>query len=261
MNAFVKHFVRRGVRRLGYDVVGFPPGGAGGTATAVVLPDLKPEDRRICEAVAPFTMTSPERVAALIAATRYIVANRIEGDFVECGVWRGGSTMAVAHVLNEIGATDRHLYLYDTFAGMSEPGHRDRASDGTSASQLLETGGRYSAYRCYADRREVTNNVLSTGFPERNVHFVEGKVEETIPGVAPARLALLRLDTDWYESTIHELTHLYPRLSTNGVLIVDDYGHWLGAREATDEYFERAGFKPLLQRIDYTARLVIKTNA
>jgi O-methyltransferase len=260
MSSIVKHFVREGFRQLGYDVVAYPDAKTDRADAAAFPPDLSPSDRRICQAVAPFTMTSAERVAAVIAATRYIVTNGIEGDFVECGVWRGGSTMAIAHALIEMGATNRHLYLYDTFAGMSEPGDRDKATDGTSAAELLEAGGRYSPFWCYAGLREVTGNVLATGFPESNVHFVQGKVEETIPDVIPSAISLLRLDTDWYESTMHELTHLYPRLSNRGVLIVDDYGHWLGAKEATDEYFERTGFKPLLQRIDYTGRLAIKTN-
>ena len=256
----VKHFVRESFRRLGYDVIAFPGAEADSGSGSAFPPDLSPADRRICEAVAPFTMTSVDRVAALVAATRYLVANDIQGDFVECGVWRGGSTMAVAHTLIETGATDRHLYLYDTFAGMSEPGERDRMADGTTAAELLGTGGRYSAYQCYAGRREVMKNVLSTGFPENHVHFVEGKVEDTIPGIVPSQIALLRLDTDWYESTKHELTHLYPLLAERGVLIVDDYGHWHGAKEATDEYFQQNGFTPLLQRIDYTGRLAIKTS-
>ena len=71
----------------------------------------------------------------------------------------------------------------------------------------------------------------------------------------PERIALLRIDTDWYESTRHELVHLYPRLSPGGVLIIDDYGHWQGARKAVDEYFQAGLF---LNHIDYTGRLAIK---
>ena len=108
------------------------------------------------------------------------------------------------------------------------------------------------------DEESVRETVLSTGYPEEQVHIVRGPVEDTIPGKAPERLALLRLDTDWYESTYHELVHLYPRLSVGGVLIIDDYGHWEGARRAVDEYFAAAGSRPLLNRIDYTGRIAIK---
>jgi hypothetical protein len=100
--------------------------------------------------------------------------------------------------------------------------------------------------------------VLATGYPAERVHLVRGPVEETLPAAAPERLALLRLDTDWYASTRHELEHLYPRLVDGGVLIVDDYGHWQGARQAVDEYFAGTAPPPLLHRIDYTARIGVK---
>jgi O-methyltransferase len=83
-------------------------------------------------------------------------------------------------------------------------------------------------------------------------------VEDTLPDQAPERIALLRLDTDWYASTKHELEQLYPRLAEGGVLIVDDYGHYEGARRAVDEYFRAAGEPVLLNRIDFSGRLVIK---
>jgi len=104
----------------------------------------------------------------------------------------------------------------------------------------------------------VRRNMLGTRYPEKKIHLIKGKVEDTVPQHAPEKIALLRLDTDWYESTKHELVHLYPRLVPNGVLIIDDYGHWQGAREAVDEYFAGQKFKPLLNRLDYTGRLVIK---
>ena len=108
------------------------------------------------------------------------------------------------------------------------------------------------------DDRENEQNVFSTGYPKERIHFIKGKVEETLPKHAPGKIALLRLDTDWYESTAHEMTHLYPRLSENGVLIIDDYGHWQGARQAVDEYFARQEFRPLLTRMDYSARMLVK---
>ena len=221
-------------------------------------PDLSEEERAICEAVAPFTMTSVERIVALIQATRYVVENGLKGDFVECGVWRGGSMMVVAYVLQRLADTSRKLYLYDTFTGMSAPTERDQQFDGASASQLLDATVKDTGIWCYANKQEVITNLRMTGYPDQNIHLIEGKVEETIPGTLPESICLLRLDTDWYESTKHELTHLYPRLVRYGVLIVDDYGHWRGAKTATDEYFNQFRIKPLLQRIDYTGRLVVK---
>jgi hypothetical protein len=104
----------------------------------------------------------------------------------------------------------------------------------------------------------VRRTVLGSGYPAERVHFVEGRVEDTLPAHAPEQLALLRLDTDWYESTRAEMEHLYPRLVPGGVLIIDDYGHWEGARRAVDEHFAAHGPAPLLHRIDYTARIAVK---
>jgi hypothetical protein len=83
-------------------------------------------------------------------------------------------------------------------------------------------------------------------------------VEKTLPSHAPAQIALLRLDTDWYASTRWELEHLFPRLSRNGVLIIDDYGHFKGARQAVDEHINLHKLPLLLNRIDYSGRIAIK---
>lgn len=223
--------------------------------------DLTSAERATCEAVALYTMTSVERIVALIQATRYIVENEIPGAFVECGVWRGGSMMAVARTLLELGCPKRNLFLYDTYRGMSAPTDRDRTFDGRGANELLVKSGQSSGaadVRCYADLADVTRNLLSTGYSRDNIQFIEGKVEDTLPAVLPGPTALLRLDTDWYESTRHELIHLYPLLTSKGVLIIDDYGHWRGAKTATDEYFSAHAFKPFLMRADYTGRLLVK---
>lgn len=216
-------------------------------------PAATTEDRRLWEAVRTVTMTSPERVSALRRSVRRLVARNIPGAIVECGVWRGGSMLAAALTL---GDTTRDLYLFDTFAGMPEPTEHDRHG-GESAAALLAQSSPDSWVRAEASLAEVRRTMSRSGYPEARIHYVEGRVEETIPGHAPESIALLRLDTDWYESTRHELQHLWPRLSPGGVLIVDDYGHWEGARRAVDEWL--AGEPGLrLEEIDYTGRLVIK---
>ena len=209
--------------------------------------------------VAPYTQTSAERLAALCAATEHVVAAGIPGAIVECGVWRGGSMMAAAITLRRVGADDRDLYLFDTFTGMTRPISADR--DYTGAA-VMPTWMRYQ----HGDRdpsavplEEVRDALLSTGYERDRLHFVAGPVEETVPAAAPRQIALLRLDTDWYESTRHELVHLYPRLEPGGVLIIDDYGHFQGARRATDEFF--AHQPVLLARVDYTGRMAVKPGA
>lgn len=166
--------------------------------------------------------------------------------------------MAVAYTLLRMGE-ERELFLYDTFAGMPTPSSRDVQFDGSLAAALLRRASKRSHMRGVAAIEEVKANLQSTGFPVDRIHIVAGPVEETIPAaVMPGAIALLRLDTDWYESTLHELTHLYPILRAHGILIIDDYGHWRGARDATDEYFGARGFRPFLHRIDYTGVVAVK---
>lgn len=247
--------MRRLIRSLGIDVVRVAPLG-----TEALPPDLDAAALETIRQVRPYTMTSPERLYALIQAARYVSAASVPGDIVECGVWRGGSMLAAARTLLESDEAGRELYLFDTFEGMSAPTERDVAPDGSTAEALLRASNRddpTSAW-CYATQDDVAATMARSGYPAHRTHLVKGKVEDTIPGRAPARIAILRLDTDWYESTRHELEHLYPRLSPGGVLIVDDYGHWAGCRQAVDEYFIARGEHVLLNRVDYTGRIAIK---
>jgi O-methyltransferase len=127
---------------------------------------------------------------------------------------------------------------------------------GESAEAVLARESKGSNFWARAPLDEVRDVMYALPYPQAQIHFVKGKVEETIPDQAPAQIALLRLDTDWYESTRHELVHLYPRLAPGGVLILDDYGWWRGAGRATDEYFQENGPAPLLVRIDHEGRRV-----
>ena len=227
---------------------------------SAALADLAPADRELVARVEPFTMTSLDRRASLLGAIDHVVRHGIAGDFVECGVWRGGSMMLAALALMARGDTSRDLWLYDTFEGMSEPGAEDRSASGESAAARLARTPRGEGVWCEAGLADVRANLESTGYPRERIHFIEGKVEDTIPATLPKRAALLRLDTDWYESTRHELCHLYPLLSRHGILVIDDYGHWQGARQAVDEYFAAQGQPVYLHRVDYTARLVVKQD-
>ena len=210
----------------------------------------------ILRRVEPFTMTGCDRVGALIDAVRYLTRAQVPGAIVECGVWRGGSMMAAALALLEAGDV-RDLYLFDTFAGMTEPGDRDIDHVGVAARPVFAqlAAGNHNEW-CYASLEDVRENLLATGYPEAKCHFIRGDVLETLPAVEPKQIALLRLDTDWYASTRHELTQLYPRISKSGVLIIDDYGHWNGCRQAVDEYF--ADQPVLMSRIDYSGRMLVR---
>lgn len=229
-------------------------------------PDMEPFQAAIIEKVFPYTMTSPERLYGLINATTYLVNNGIEGAVVECGVWRGGSMMAVAETLQALGDTSRHLYMYDTYEGMSSPTEHDKDFGNTPATQLLEqtaVGTSYDNIWCYASLEDVETNLRATGYPASHLHFIKGKVEDTLPAhqhLHP-QVALLRLDTDWYASTQVEVERLYPQLAAGGFMIVDDYGHWQGAKQAIDEYFATLPSTPFLHRLDYTGRMLQKQPA
>jgi O-methyltransferase len=210
---------------------------------------------RLYDKVRDYTMAGIERCYALYKATKYILENNITGDFVECGVWRGGSCMLVAYLLAEAGNKDRKIWLYDTFAGMAEPGPEDGDTEKRQWKERTISGEKNSW--CLAPIEEVEENMKRTGYPREKIELVKGKVEDSIPGTLPGVIALLRLDTDWYESTHHELVHLFPLLEKKGVLIIDDYGAWQGAKKASDEYFAAKG-PVYLNRIDFTGRLLIK---
>jgi hypothetical protein len=219
----------------------------------VIAPvDLEACHRETIRAVSPYTVTSDERIAALCTSVEYVVDNQIPGSFVECGVWRGGSMMAVAFTLLRLGVSDRDLFLFDTFAGMTAAEAIDTDYRGVWKPASVDEG------ELAVSLEDVRSALARTGYDPTRVHLVEGRVEDTLPDYAPAPVALLRLDTDFYRSTLHELTHLYPRLVEGGVLVVDDYGHFRGARRAVDEYL--SGKRVLLNRIDYSGRIAVKQS-
>lgn len=221
------------------------------------------EDAQIIESLRPYTMTSATRLWSLLHAVRHLESEGVGGDFVECGVWRGGSVMAMASELTRLGSTTRRIWLYDTFEGMTEPTSLDvEAGTGTAAATMLASTpvGDGANVWCVAGIDDVRANLVLTGYPMEQFVFVEGDVTQTLSVTSPDRIALLRLDTDWHASTLASLEVLYPRLAIGGVCILDDYGHWQGAREAVDGYFAARGHRPLMHPIDYSGRIFVKTR-
>lgn len=226
---------------------------------------LDPEERRIVEACRPYTLGNTERLLAVVDSVRHAVRTGVEGAFVECGVWRGGAVLAMLLALQRYDVDDRDIYLFDTFDAMTEPTGVDTSRFNESATAEWEktASANQKMYPYWFttelfDLAKVQQLLYDTGYPRERLHFVVGKVEDTIPGQAPDDIAILRLDTDWYQSTSHELINLYPRLCPGSVLLIDDYGHWDGARKAVDEYFDDVTPAPLLARTDYTARMAVK---
>jgi len=224
---------------------------------AQYLEDMGEDFLKTWDVVKNHTLISPERGWALVEALRYVIRAGIPGDIAECGVWKGGACLLASLVLTEEEGleTARQIWLYDTFSGMVAPGEEDRiASSGEALSDRKPEGWWSSPLD------EVKNTLKLSDLGSEKYRFVEGPVELTLESEVPEQLAVLRLDTDWYESTMKELEVLYPRLSPGGILIIDDYGHFTGARKAVDEYFRSIGETVLLHRSDYTGRVLVKKN-
>jgi O-methyltransferase len=211
----------------------------------------------ILRAARPYTMTRVEKQYALYLATRHVVEHDIPGAVVECGVWRGGSMHIVARTLLAIGDTSRELYLFDTFDGMTPPTDKDVTYDGKPVADLLSSRPRTARIWAVASLEDVQQGFEAIPYPRERIHFVQGPVESTLPEQAPDQIAILRLDTDWYESTRHELVTLYDRLSRGGVLIIDDYGSYQGARAAIEEFIKETGARLLLVPIG-PGRIAVK---
>lgn len=220
--------------------------------------DMENDFRSIYLTCDNYTMTSLNSMYSLYKAAEYIVKAGIPGDIVECGVWKGGSAMLAAKTLSFFNDTSKKIYLYDTFEGMPKPDDVDvKIRTGASGKDIWQQKQKDGGW-AKAKIDEVKQNMHSTAYPTDNLIFVKGKVEDTIPKTKPGAIALLRLDTDWFSSTYHELKHLYPLLSPGGVLIIDDYGSWSGSKKAVDQYFTENNINIYLHRTD-TGRVGIKS--
>ena len=213
--------------------------------------DFSPFTRTLWDQVKPYTMTTPERVVNLERAVRHLVAAGIEGDIVECGVGAGGSMMAAAYTLLDLGRPDRRILLYDTYRGMVRPTVEDVSVFGKSALRKFEK--KLKDGECTWNNHPletVRANLARTGYPADKLLFIEGLVQDTLPLNDSASIAILRLDTNLYESTKAECEFLMPKLAPGGILIIDDYFRWRGQQKAIDEYLAAQGIRMFLVRLD-----------
>ena len=199
-----------------------------------------------------WTMVSHQHLQFAWKAVEQVNARGIEGDVVECGVWKGGNSMMMVFA-NMRHNTNRHFWLFDTFEGLPPPTDEKNGARAkniyTQIDQGIKSGAVLSREKTrsiesgkwnFGPKDIVKNNLRYTGYPKDKVHFVQGKVEETlsVPSNVPEKIAVLRLDTDWYESTKAELDIMYDRLQSGGVLILDDFCSWQGSKTATVEFFK-----------------------
>lgn len=223
-------------------------------------PSMDREFRLMVRKVCPYTVSSIARMHALYQGVQRIVKTPVPGDVVECGVWRGGSMMLAAETLAACGDRTRKIFLYDTFRGMSEPSEKDVTFYGFSAHEkwAWNKTDRYNRW-FYAPLSEVRQNMEKTAYPSGQFVYVQGNLLEPLPQASPSRIALLRIDVDFYSATRRALELFYPRLVRGGVLLMDDYGHWKGARQAADDFFETLGESiPAFQKVDYSGVVAVK---
>lgn len=208
-----------------------------------------------------YTMTTVPRLVNTLKSCKYVVENDISGDFVECGVWRGGNGILAKKLFERMGS-DKKVWMFDTFEGMTAPTQFDVVASNKSLAEVKYKKTKKDTHSewAYASLEDVKRNCESSAVNLSSIKFVKGDVCKTLAKKSnlPKEISILRLDTDWYESTKAELESLYPILSKRGVLIVDDYGYWEGSRKAVDEYFEKRQYKPLFNVVDYTGRSAIK---
>lgn len=229
--------------------------------------DAEDEFREIYRPIRGYTMLSPAACYAIYSATKHIANADIPGDIVMTGVWRGGAAAICAQTLRRMEREEKRLWLYDSFDWCwPEP----KAVDGTlygrgsaDTRALVEKQKRAAESASYSKEQhvriqDVKELICATEYPEKNISFIEGFTQETLPNNLPDRVALAHLDTDFYESTSCELAHLYPLLTPSGILIIDDYPTEHGARKAVDEYFGDMDSPPFMSRIDYQGRLIVK---
>lgn len=231
---------------------------------SVYRDDITPEEKAILVPGRVDLVGSTAAAVSLIRAVDYVIANNIPGDLIEAGVYLGANPDIMIRSLQHRGVSDRGVWLYDTYEGMPEPTKEDESSNaasptGSPRADWQKAGGTAKGSNWMRGPLEVvTARINALGYPADRVHFVKGMVEDTIPAQAPAQIAILRIDTDFYSSYHHILNTLWDRVSPRGVVIFDDYGALDGAKKAVDDFAAQRNIGWFLNRIDPHVRLVIK---
>lgn len=191
------------------------------------------------------TMVGMKRLENVEDCCIRAIRNGVPGDFVETGVWRGGCGILMRAVLAATGEHSRRIWLFDSFQGLPKP---------DPASFPDDTDDRHWTFSGYlgVNREMVAANFDRYELLDARVEFMQGWFRDTVPNAAVDRIAVLRLDGDMYESTWLVLTHLYPKLSTGGYVIIDDYGAIASCRKAVEDFRSKYNIRAPLQEIDWT---------
>ena len=207
------------------------------------------EFSKIYRTVRPHTMLSSRRLRGLYDAVRYVVRNDIPGEIVECGTARGGSAALMGITLRRMDSS-KGLWVFDAFEGLPEPSKAD--PDWRIAKGYVG--------RCRGEVEQVRSFFQEVGILGKS-RIVKGLFQDTLAKAEISQIAVLHLDGDWYDSVRVCLEGLYDRVSPGGIIQIDDYGYWAGARRAVDEFIEKENIEAELQQIDYEGRQLTKPGA
>lgn len=221
--------------------------------------ELSDKQRHLINITNPISMTPQIRRYNLIQALEYIAHYKLEGDLVECGVWKGGNLVIYKKFIEEKNIK-KNIYAFDTFEGMSGQDHNDYIINGGIKAQTILDKDIKKITNDWGvcSLEEVKFNISQRTKNLNNIFFIKGKVEDTLLDAMnlPKKISILRLDTDFYQSTKIELEILYKKVCKGGVIIIDDYGHWAGSKKAVDEFFKEKFV--WMHYVDYACRLIIK---
>ena len=191
------------------------------------------------------TMIGRARLDHLEVCIASVLADRIPGDLLEAGVWRGGATIFMRGALEAYGDPSRNVWVADSFAGLPRP---------NAVRYPADAKDRLHAHPYLAvPLEEVKKNFARYGLLDERVRFLPGFFRDSLPNAPVERLAVLRIDADMYESTFVALEHLYPRLSAGGFVVVDDYGILPACRAAVEDYRSREDVREPVEAIDASA--------
>jgi len=199
-------------------------------------------DYHLLKKVRPYTFIAPVSLKTIKRLAMLVNSQGIEGDFVECGTYKGGSAAVLATALTD----QRHLWLYDSFEGLPEANQID--------GELAKT----QTGECLASEEDVIQALTTVGVPATKYTIRKGWFEQTFKQPLPRQVALLHCDADWYDSVLIVLETFYPLITPGGCIIMDDFGYWEGCREAFYDFCFKHGEKPLLERVGSTQAYWIK---
>jgi O-methyltransferase len=273
----VKNWIKKKMAMFGFNIIRVPRSNSNILRTRLSR-NLKTgyayEDEAFeaMQIVSSNTMLPYEPLVTLFEQVVYCDKNNIEGDFVECGVWKGGATGMMALATLKYGTSRRHLHLFDAFQEICQPDEEhDDKEIVDEVKKLVRTKqfdedlkpltGVYDQFGgpgTLSENKKLLEQVI--GYPAGHLHYHVGWFQDTVPADAPgiSKIAILRLDGDWYQSTKVCLDHLYDKVVTNGIVIIDDYGYNTGCKKAVDEFLAAKKAFPILNYINNTCRYFIK---